>query len=82
MNALRHWELRDCVFRSCSNFKRTGGSTKSMGKVSSAFEKDDTSAVYPYGAMNCIPALATYFRIAKSYTRWCRIFQVISEEGG
>jgi hypothetical protein len=38
-----------------------------MGKVSSVFQKADTSAAYPYGAMNCIPALATNFRIAKSY---------------
>jgi hypothetical protein len=53
-----------------------------MRKVSSAFQKAGTSAAHPYGAMNCIPAFATHFRIAKSYTRWCGIFKVISEEGG
>jgi hypothetical protein len=28
-----------------------------MGKLSSAFEKADTCAAYPYGTMNFIPAL-------------------------
>jgi hypothetical protein len=32
-----------------------------MGQLSSAFEQADTSAAYPYGAMNFIPALAIRF---------------------
>jgi hypothetical protein len=38
-----------------------GGSTKRMGNLSSAFEKADTSAAYPYGAMNFIPELGIRF---------------------
>ncbi len=35
---------------------------------SSAFKKADTSAAYPYGATNFIPALAIRSRIANSCT--------------
>jgi hypothetical protein len=41
-----------------------------MGKLSSAFEKTDTSAAHPYRAMNFIPTLGIHFRIANSRTRW------------
>jgi hypothetical protein len=34
-----------------------------MGQLSSAFEKADTSAAYPYSAMNFIPALAIRFHL-------------------
>jgi hypothetical protein len=40
-----------------------------MGKLSSAFEKANTSAANPYGAMNFTSMLATNFRIANSYSR-------------
>jgi hypothetical protein len=48
---------------------------------SSAFEKDDTSATYPYGAMNFIPALAIHFRVANSCMKWCGIFTGLSQDG-
>ena len=41
---------------------------ENMGKLSSAFKKADTSAAYPYGATNFIPALAIRSRIANSCT--------------
>jgi hypothetical protein len=39
---------------------------KEHGEVSPAFEKADTSAAYPYGAMNCIPALAIYSELPRA----------------
>jgi hypothetical protein len=53
-----------------------------MGKLSSAFEKADTSAANSYGAMNFIPALALRFRISNSCTRWRGIFKGLSQDGG
>jgi hypothetical protein len=41
-----------------------------VGKLISAFEKASTSAAYPYGTMNFIPALGIHFRIVKNRTRW------------
>jgi hypothetical protein len=40
-----------------------------VGKLISAFEKANTSAAYPYGTMNFIPALGIHFRIVKSRTQ-------------
>jgi hypothetical protein len=53
-----------------------------MGKLSSAFEKAETSAAYLYGAMNLTPALAIRFQIAKSFMRWRGIFKGFSQDGG
>jgi hypothetical protein len=53
-----------------------------MGKLSSAFEKADTSAAYSYGAMNFIPALAVRFQISNSGTRWRGIFKGLPQDGG
>jgi hypothetical protein len=39
----------------------TGGPTKIFEKLSSAIEKEDTSAAYPYVAMGFIPALAIHY---------------------
>ena len=55
---------------------------ENMGKLSSAFKKGDTSAAYPYGATNFIPALAIRFRIANSCTTWSEIFKGLSQDGG
>jgi hypothetical protein len=69
----------------CDKCEYTGGSAKTKGKLNSAFEKADTSADYPYGAMHFIPALAIHFRIAKtvkSCRRWHGVFKELSQDGG
>jgi hypothetical protein len=53
-----------------------------MGKFSSTFEKADTSAAYPYCAMNFIPALGIRFRMANSRTRLRCNFKGLSQDGG
>jgi hypothetical protein len=58
-----------------------GGSTKRMGKLSSAFEKADSSAAYPFCGMNFIPKLGIRFRIAKVHTRWVCNFKGLSQDG-
>jgi hypothetical protein len=52
-----------------------------MGKLSSAFEKVDTSAAYPFGVINLIPALGIQFRIANSCRRYRCNFKVLKEWG-
>ncbi len=44
---------------------RTGGSTKRMGNLSSAFEKANTSAAYSYVAMNYMSTLGICFQIGQ-----------------
>ncbi len=51
-----------------TQYQYTGGSSQRMGKLSSAFEKANTSAAYPYGLINFVPALGIHFRIANSRT--------------
>jgi hypothetical protein len=49
-----------------------------MEKLSSAFEKANTSAAY----INLIPALGIHFRIANSRTKWRCNFKGISQDWG
>jgi hypothetical protein len=44
----------------------TGGSSKRMGKLGSAFEEADTSPAYLYGAIYFIPSLGIRFLFANS----------------
>jgi hypothetical protein len=53
-----------------------------MGKLSSALENADTSAVYPYGAMNFILELGIHFQVDNSHTRWHSNFKGLSQQGG
>jgi hypothetical protein len=46
------------------------------------FEKADTSAAFPCGAMNFIPASGIHFQIANSCTRQRGIFTGLSQDGG
>jgi hypothetical protein len=56
-----------------------------MGKLSSAFEKADTSAAYSYSMMNFVPLLGIQIKIANSCTRWyCEAlwyFKGLSQDG-
>jgi hypothetical protein len=47
-----------------------------------AFEKADSSAAFPCGAMNFIPELGIHFQIANSCTRRRGIFKGLSQEMG
>jgi hypothetical protein len=60
----------------------TGCSIKRMGKLSSAFEKANTSVADLYGAMNLTPTLAIRFQIAKSCMMWRGISKGLSQDGG
>jgi hypothetical protein len=53
-----------------------------MWKLGSNFEKAYTSAAYPYGVMNFIPALGIRFRITNNRTRWRCNFKWLSKDGG
>jgi hypothetical protein len=53
-----------------------------MGKLSSAFEKADTSAICPYSMMNLIPLLGLHFQISNSRTRWHCNFKGLLQDGG
>jgi hypothetical protein len=51
-------------------------------ELDSTFEKAETSAAYPYCAMNFIPALGIRFRMANSRTRRRCNFKGLSQDGG
>jgi hypothetical protein len=77
------WTLLDCLVAMLGPVQKHWWLFKENGKLSSAFEKSNTSAVgvYPYGEMNLNPTLGIHFRIAKSRMRWRCNFKGLSQDG-
>jgi hypothetical protein len=56
---------------------------REWGNSVQPLKKADTSATYPFGAINFIPALGINFQISKNnLRRWLCNFKRLSQDGG
>jgi hypothetical protein len=70
----RYWQWSNepcayCAMMPVAALQREWGNSVHPHSLVQPLKKADTSAAYPYGGINLIPALGIHFRIANSHTR-------------